>query len=123
MPNYIAFTIALALASTLAFAQTTFESMDSDGDGNISKDEYYGVVGDAGIYADLDYDSDGLIDDNEFEGFGLDDDYASWDIDRNNYIDSSEFYDGYFGYYDENEDGHWDDGEWDDADEAGLLDF
>ena len=123
MRKPVALGVALALLGAPAFAQTTFESQDTDGDGSISKDEYYGVVGDAGVYADLDYDSDGFIDENEFEGIGLDDDYETWDLDNDDYVDSTEFYEGYFGYYDEDEDGHWNNGEWDDAGEAGIFDF
>lgn len=123
MRNQLTLAVAVSLFSASAFAQTTFESLDENGNGSISKDEYYGLVSDAGIYPDLDADSDGLIEQNEFEGIGLDDDYASWDLDENHYLDSGEFYDGYFGYYDANEDAHWDGNEWDDAGEAGLLDF
>jgi hypothetical protein len=123
MRNRITLAIAISLLGSPALAQTTFESLDTNSDGSISKDEYYGLVSDAGIYPDLDSDSDGLIEENEFEGIGLDDDYASWDLNRDDYVDSREFYDGYFGYYDANEDAHWDGDEWDDADEAGILDF
>ena len=72
MRNQITLAIAISLLGSPALAQTTFESLDTNSDGSISKDEYYGLVSDAGIYPDLDSDSDGLIEENEFEGIGLD---------------------------------------------------
>ena len=57
------------LGASFALAQTGFEGMDEDGDGSISKDEYYGYIGDAGLYADWDQDSDGFIDESEYDAF------------------------------------------------------
>lgn len=113
---------ALFFAGTLALAQSDFEAMDTDDDGSISKDEFYGYVGDAGIYGDWDLDDNGLIDENEFGEFGLDEEYDVWDTDRSGWLDSGELYDGIYGYYDEDESGHWDGNEWDDAGDAGFWD-
>lgn len=123
MHNRWVLATAVSLAASFALAETSFESLDADSDGSVSKDEYYGLVSDAGVFADWDADSDGLIDENEFEGIGLDDDYASWDMDGNDYVDSGEFYDSYFGYYDRDEDSHWNGTEWDDAGETGVFDY
>jgi len=114
--------IALSLASTMAFAASNFEAQDANGDGNISKDEFFGSVSDVGTYSDWDSDSDGLLTEDEFNEVGWDYDFVTWDVDGNSYLDGGEVYDGYFNTYDEDENGHWDDGEWDDAGDGGLFD-
>lgn len=115
----------IMLATSLAFGDVTFESFDTadiDDSGEITKDEFYGFITDAGIYADYDYDDDGFIDENEYDAIGLEYDFDAWDVDDDDYLDDDEFYDGYFAAFDEDEDGHWDGLEWDDAGEAGLFD-
>lgn len=116
-------TMALLLTGSLAIGQTTFQAQDENGDGKISKDEYYGLASDMGIYADHDANDDGLIETNEFDEIGWDYDYDAWDLNEDSYLDSGEFYDGYFGEFDEDENGHWDNGEWDDAGDGGLFDI
>lgn len=118
----IALGAALAFVSAPAFAKT-FSEYDSDGDGKISRDDFYGTITDAGLFPDWDTDSDGLIDEDEFNEIGAEWDYDAWDENEDGYVDSGEFYDGYHMTYDANEDGHWDDGEWDDAGEAGIFDL
>ena len=116
---------SIILAGGAALADKSFESFDTadtNNDGEISKDEFYGLVSDAGIYADWDADSDGFIEEEEFNELGLDDDFDSWDADENSYLDTNEFYDGYFTAFDEDEDGHWNNYEWDDAGDGGLFD-
>lgn len=113
---------AVVLASTPVLGET-FGNYDSNSDGKISKDEFYGSVADTGTYSDWDTDGDGLINGTEFAALGYDWDYDVWDVDNNNYVDAGEFYDGYYTAYDADEDGHWQDGEWDDAGEAGLFDW
>lgn len=114
--------LALAIGTTPAFA-ASFSELDSDGNQELSRDEFYGGVADIGTYSDWDANSDGLLDENEFNEIGGDWDYDTWDADANAYVDSGEFYDGYYASYDANEDGHWDGGEWDDAGEAGIFDW
>ena len=111
------------LTGSLALAQTNFQAQDENGDGKISKDEYYGLASDAGVYSDYDADGDGFIEMSEFDEAGWDYDYDAWDTDDDSYLDTGEFYDGYFAEFDEDESGHWDNGEWDDAGEGGLFDF
>lgn len=128
MRKHIVLGIALALSSTAALAASpTFNTLDSDGNGDISKDEFYGSVGDWGTYSDWDTTGDGLIDADEFgvltSSWDVDWDYDPWDADGDGYLDSGEFYDGIYTTYDLNEDGHWQNGEWDDAGEAGLWDI
>lgn len=110
--------IALAGGKTAA----TFESMDTNEDRSITKDEYYGSISDMGTYADFDYDSDGLIDEDEFNELGNDGDFDTWDANNDNWLDSGEFYDGVFDNYDANNDDAWDNNEYDDAGESGWFD-
>ncbi|MGX0876852.1 hypothetical protein ACSSV4_001534 [Roseovarius sp. MBR-154] len=113
---------ALATVTGPALAQS-FVSYDENSDGKITKDEFYGSVADAGIYADWDTNDDGLLDEEEFGALDTDWDYDTWDADANSYVDAGEFYDGYYSSYDVDESGHWDNGEWDDAGEEGLFDL
>lgn len=114
--------LALAFGTTSAFA-ASFDTLDSDSNGELSRDEFYGGVADLGVYSDWDTSGDGLLDESEFDAIGQDWDYDTWDVDDNSYIDASEFYDGYYVTYDTTEDGHWDGVEWDDAGEDGLFDW
>lgn len=127
MQKHIATTgcVALVLFGATVLAQTSFDRVDTDGDGSITKDEYYGMVSDAGIYPDHDRDDDGFVDEDEFNENGLNDhaDFDTWDLDNDRFLTSGEFYDGAFANYDVDENGHWDGDEWDDAGEAGLFDF
>lgn len=125
MRNWVILTSSILFAGGIASADQTFESFDTadtDNSGEISKDEFYGLVSDAGIYSDWDADSDGFIDENEYNDMDLAADFDELDINDDSWVDSDEFYDGYFTAFDENEDGHWNDLEWDDAGDAGLFD-
>ena len=125
MRKKIALATSILLTASLASADVTFESFDSadsNGDSKVSKDEFYGYIGDAGIYADWDRDTNGFIDENEYDDIGLDFDFGAWDADDDDYLSSDELYGGYFDSFDGDEDGHWDDLEWDDAGDAGLFD-
>lgn len=113
--------ITLALSSTVAFA-ASFNDYDSNGDGKLTTDEFYGSVSDMGKYSDWDTSGDGLIDENEWNTLGWDYDYDTWDANSDGWLNSGEFYDGIYGTYDENEDGHWNNNEWDDAGDAGMFD-
>ena len=118
----ILFTGAIASANEGSDTSRTFDDADANNSGEVSKDEFYGLVSDAGIYSDWDTDSDGFIDENEFNELGLDEDFDSLDANDDSYLDSDEFYDGYFTAFDDDNDGYWSDYEWDDAGDAGLFD-
>lgn len=116
--------LALTLSSSAAFAANNdFNDYDTNGDSNLTADEFYGSVADWGTYSDWDANGDGLVDENEWNDLGWDYSYNYWDADSDGYLDSGEFYDGVYDTYDANEDGHWNNGEWDDAGEAGLFDM
>ena len=114
--------LGVVLAAMAGPASAAFSDQDTNDDGQISKDEYYGMVSDAGLYTDWDTDGDGLLDAEEFSDIGVDAEYDAWDENDDGYVDSGEYYDGVFANFDENEDGHWDNGEWDDAGDAGWFD-
>ena len=125
MRKWVIFATSILFAGGIASADQTFESFDTadtDDNGSISKDEFYGLVSDAGIYSDWDYDADGFIEEDEYNEIGLDENFGAWDVNDDSYLDTDEFYDGYFTAFDEDENGHWDSLEWDDAGDAGLFD-
>lgn len=125
MRKQIVLATSILMAGSIASADITFESFDAadtDNNSKVSKDEFYGLVSDAGIFADWDYDADGFIEENEYADIGLDNDFDAWDADDDSYLSSDELYDGYFSTFDEDENGHWNDLEWDDAGDAGLFD-
>ena len=122
MRNQIAIAIALSLAGSLALAETSFESLDTDGNGKVTKDEYHGSVSDMGVFSDWDSNSDGNLGENEFNEIGFDHDFDTWDANNDSYLDSDEFYDGVFESYDANDDGYWESSEFDDVGDAGLFD-
>lgn len=104
----------------------SFESVDQDGNGQISKDEFYGTVRDLGIYPNYDRNQDKRLDEAELAVITFDDDFHDgfeWDADGDGFVNEDEFYEGAFTGFDEDESGHWDGDEWDDAGEAGLWDF
>ena len=114
--------LGITLAAMSGTAAAAFDDRDLNNDNQISEDEYYGMVSDAGLFADWDTDSDGLIEPDEFDEIGVDAEFDSWDENEDSYVDSGEFYDNTFSTFDEDEDGHWDNGEWDDAGDAGWFD-
>lgn len=111
----------LALFASTGFA-ATFASLDSNDDGKVTKDEYYGTISDWGTYADWDTDSDGLLSADEFDAAPFEGEYVYWDYNDDGYLDSFEVYNGIYATYDSNDDGYWANGEWHDFDDAGLYD-
>ena len=125
MRKWVILASSILFAGGVASADQTFKSFDSadtNSDGEISKDEFYGLVSDAGLYADWDYDNDGFVDENEYNDMDLTVDFDELDVNDDSYVDSDEFYDGYFTAFDDDEDGYWTGYEWDDAGDAGLFD-
>lgn len=122
MSKRIPLVTVIVLASGLAFGETSFDSYDTNNDDQLTKDEFYGLTSDVGIYSDWDTNGDGVVDETEFNEIGIDADFDTWDANGDGTLGEDEVYDGTFEYYDENEDGHWDGNEWDDAGDAGWLD-
>ena len=126
MKQQMTIATAILLTGGLALAgggnKPTFESMDTNDDRSISKDEYYGSIADMGTYSDFDHDSDGLVDEDEFNEAGFTGDFGRWDANNDSYLDSDELYEGVFDNYDANNDDLWDQDEWDDAGDSGLFD-
>jgi Ca2+-binding EF-hand superfamily protein len=114
--------IVLSLASGSAFAQTAFELHDNNDDGVLSKDEFYGIAQDAGIFADYDANRDRRLDEDEFGAVGVGTEIETWDLDDDSYLDEDEFYEGTYDLYDSDGDGYLDSGEWDDVGDAGWFD-
>lgn len=115
--------VALGFSTVGAAADFTYSDWDDNGDGIFTTDEFYGSAADWGIYPDYDLDNDGLFNEAEYNEFGWDYDYDTWDANNDGYLHSGEYYDGVYTTFDANEDGHWDEGEWDDANEAGIFDM
>lgn len=112
--------LAFGSGSVLA---ASFSTADTNGNGKISKDEYYGYVGDLGVYGTWDLNDDDLLDENEWSEPGYDYDYTSWDLNADGYLDDNELYDGTYSYFDMNDDNLLDTNEWDDAGDDGWLDI
>ncbi len=122
----LALGVMLALGSGSALA-ATFDTADSNGNGKISKDEYYGYVGDIGVYGDWDLNDDGLLSDDEWAEVDYDFDYdydslSAWDDDDDGLLDDNEVYEGTFADFDLDDDDYLDADEWDDAGDSGWLD-
>ena len=115
-------TVALSVGTT-AFGQTReFDDFDSNHDDRITLDEWHGGTADLRIFADRDGNDDRRLDANEFDALGYDEDFDEWDANDDDYIDEDEYYDGAFGLFDEDENGHWEGDEWDDAGDRGFWD-
>jgi hypothetical protein len=112
---------ASVVAGMQALAEPTFDRDDTDGDGRVSKDEYYGLVDDLGIYSDWDTSSDGAIDRHEYDALGIKDRFDAWDTNDNLRLEQDEFIGGVFANYDLDADGNWDAGEWRAARTDGWL--
>mgnify|MGYP000088422713 CR=1 FL=1 len=119
----LALGVLFALGSGAA-AATTFATADTNGNGKISKDEYYGYVGDVGIYGDWDLNDDGLLDEDEWTDvdYSYDYDYDTWDLNDDGYLDDDEVYVGTFDTFDVDDDTYLDNDEWDDAGDEGWFD-
>lgn len=122
MINRLATSLAFLLAGGLAFGADIGE-YDIDSSGDISRSEYDSYIREGGAYGNWDLNDDGYIEETEYDELNFDDDFADWDLDDNDLLDSGEFSEGVFGYFDDDESGHWDGDEWDDAGEAGIFDM
>lgn len=125
MRNKLFLVIAATLVSTSLYAKdVTFDSMDDNGDGKISKDEFHGNIADAGTFSQYDKDGDGSLTIDEFFHTGYDNGlYGDWDANNDDQLDAYEWGKGSFDYYDDDEDGQWNTDEWDAADKDGFWDL
>ncbi|MBS3805683.1 MAG: EF-hand domain-containing protein, partial [Oleiphilaceae bacterium] len=104
MRNTLFLVIAASLMSTSLCAQDiSFDSMDSNGDGKVTQDEYHGRISDWGTYSEFDKDGDGYLTSEEFAETNYDSQlYDDWDVNNDGQLDKYEYYEGVFEYYDEN---------------------
>lgn len=114
---------ALAVMGTVAWAGGDFNGMDADGDSRVSRDEYDTYVSEVNVLEGRDTNSDGIIDESEYDVIGFESDFDTWDLNGDSYLETDEFQDGIFSHYDANDDGYWENDEFDDADEAGIFDI
>lgn len=119
--------LSLALTAGMlspAVAAQSFETLDENGNGLLSQQEYNDWVSKAGNFAELDMNNDEFLDKAEFREARANNnwDYDTFDADDDGYVDADEFYGGIYDEYDADEDGHWQFGEWDDAGEEGIFD-
>ncbi len=113
--------LAPLLMVTFAFA-ISFESTDTNHDGNITKDEFHGAAINDEVFSDWDTNEDALIDEDEYNDAQIEGDFDAWDVNNDSFLDESEFYDGTYDLFDEDGDSYWTANEWDDAVESGLFD-
>lgn len=124
MMNRITLTgAALAVLGTVAWAGGDLKGMDEDGDGRISRNEYESHVSEINVLESRDTNTDGIIDESEYDVIGFDADFDAWDVNEDSYLDRDEFRDGIFSTYDANNDGYWESDEFDDVNEAGIFDI
>lgn len=116
-----------AEGSMMSNSSMSFDQLDANGNGKISRDEFHGTMSDMGVFANFDANNDGRLSENEWNDIGWEYDYEAWDVNHDGYVGADEFYDGWYAAYDENGDGVWDESEYgvfyDDADEWGIFDI
>ncbi len=102
-------------------AMPSNKSLDTDGDGQISRDEFSASMGD-NSFGGWDTDGDGMLSQSEYEAgvSGQDnansfsnwgDRYSGWDTDKDDMLSSDEYSEGLWTQYDANQDDMWDDDE------------
>lgn len=97
--------IPILLVLSGASLAATFDGMDLDGDGTISKEEF----AESGTFADWDNDNDGRLDSNELAIPW--EEIQHWDRNSDGYIDESEFHESAWKAWDNNQDGQLDEEE------------
>lgn len=124
--------IAASLLASTAFADVDLVDWDSDNDGVISSAEYRDHMSEHDVIGRYDHDDDDLIDttewtkftddaDDEFDLYDdhdWDEEYQAWDVDNDRQVSESEFNDGLFAMFDENDNGIWEEEEWEDFDDS-----
>ncbi len=109
---------ALLIAGTAFAASMDAASMDANGDGSISRDEFNASMGDNSFGA-WDTDNDGMLSRAEYEAGAKqsenadslstwDDRYSDWDENQDEMLTSDEYNQGLWTQYDANQDDMWD---------------
>lgn len=105
------FAISVAFNSCRDNAEGTNEVLDDD---YATEDEVFDDEVVMTGFGDYDLDDDGLLDANEF-GDAYEEDWATWDVDDDDYLDDTEFYSTTYGWVDADDDGLIDETEWDEG--------
>lgn len=111
---------ALVLSMDL-LANESFQDVDSDSNGYISKAEFDSFTGRISRFQDWDESQDGTLDSEEFEAIGLNTGLEDWDINSDGGVDFFEYHKAAFRQLDHDEDHQLDQVEWLDAGKVGLL--
>lgn len=94
----------------------SFDSVDKDSNGQISKQEFV----QSKLFKRWDNNNDGKLKKGEAaQDFS---ELTDWDTDDTGYLDDNEFYDGAWSEWDADDNDYLDNDEWDDAGEYGWYD-
>ena len=95
---------AVMLAAAPALAGSDMAEWDTNADAGIDRHEFEARLSEENSFRDYDLNDDDVLDMNEFGQLGVDDDrFGKWDLNEDTRLDQKEFWDGAFGYYDEDE--------------------
>jgi hypothetical protein len=114
--------VLIGMIVSTAVSAASFEKVDSDASGAISKSEYIEAVRESHTYRFWDRDDNSFIDAREFEEAGITGDFTARDADVDKFLEATEFYDAVFAGYDSDEDGYWSNSEWNRASADGFFD-
>ncbi|HET6565188.1 MAG TPA: hypothetical protein VFG52_07235 [Xanthomonadales bacterium] len=120
MKQIIALLPALMFSMDLV-ANDSFQDVDSDSSGYISKGEFDSFTGRISRFQDWDGNQDGTLDSKEFEAIGLNAGLEDWDVNSDGGVDFFEYHKAAFRQLDHDEDQQLDPVEWLDAGKVGLL--
>lgn len=93
-------------------SEAMFQQWDTNGDGQLSQQEFIQGARNVGLFNKWDGNNDGRIDQNEFDELGFEGEFASWDQNNTGYLDPNELYTGVFQSNDQNQDGQWSMEDW-----------
>lgn len=101
MTRKLSIALAFVAFSGASFA-ISFDALDADGDGSFGRDQFM----DSGLFQCWDKDSDGRLGKDEVaNGWGWGQ-ASDWDIDKNDYLNRTEFYENAWDDWDEDLDGN-----------------
>lgn len=102
-------------------ADDSFQDLDSDGSGYISKAEFDSFAGRISQFPDWDENQDGTLDAEEFDAMGLNAGLEDWDVNSDGSVDFFEYQQAAYSHLDHDGDQRLDPVEWLDAGQVGLL--